>query len=235
MNGLLIISGAFGVFRRDVVRSSGGLSKETLGEDMELVMRLHHQLRPQRPQTQLAHAPDANAWTEIPTSLAALRGQRIRWHVGLWDNVRLHQQMVFRRRYGMAGMFALPFTIEAELIGPVLQVAGYVIVIVLAALDAVSWPYAIALFVIVVLVGQLQTAVAILIEEVAFRRYQTRDLMRLAAWSLVELFWFRPLTAVWRVWATVLALSGRRAGWGSIPRGAALAQEPEAEFAPLSR
>jgi biofilm PGA synthesis N-glycosyltransferase PgaC len=75
----------------------------------------------------------------------------------------------------MAGMFALPFTIAAELIGPVLQVAGYAIVIVLAALDAVSWPYAIALFVIVVLVGQLQTAGAILIEEVAFRRYQTRD------------------------------------------------------------
>jgi glycosyltransferase involved in cell wall biosynthesis len=83
INGLLIISGAFGVFHTDLVRESGGLSKDTLGEDMELVMRLHHQLRPSRPETRLAYAADANAWTEVPPGLKPLRGQRIRWHVGI--------------------------------------------------------------------------------------------------------------------------------------------------------
>jgi cellulose synthase/poly-beta-1,6-N-acetylglucosamine synthase-like glycosyltransferase len=232
MNGLLILSGAFSVFRRDLARASGGLSKETLGEDMELTMRLHHLLRPQRPQTRILYAADANAWTEIPSRLAPLRGQRIRWHAGLIDNLRIHRGMICRKRYGAVGTLALPYTILFELLGPLLQVAGYLILVVLVVLHAVYWPAAVALFVITLLVGQLQTAGALLIEEVAFRRYAVRDLMLLAGWSLAELFWFRPLTALWRVWATVLVLFGRRPGWGSIPRGAVFQEQPEIEIAP---
>jgi cellulose synthase/poly-beta-1,6-N-acetylglucosamine synthase-like glycosyltransferase len=239
LNGLMILSGAFGVFRRDVLQASGGLSRETLGEDMELTMRLHHQLRPLLPRTRIAYAADANAWTEIPTALRPLRGQRIRWHVGLLDNIRIHRRMTFRRRYGAVGVFSLPYTIAFEVLGPLLQIAGYVILAVLLVMHAVNWPYAVALFVIVLLVGQLQTAGAILIEEVAFRRYAVRDLMLLAAWSLVELFWFRPLTALWRVWATLLFVVGRPPGWGTIPRGTAFEDEPSAAIeippAPLPR
>jgi cellulose synthase/poly-beta-1,6-N-acetylglucosamine synthase-like glycosyltransferase len=232
MNGLLIISGAFGVFRRDLLLSAGGLSKETLGEDMELVMRLHHQLRSKQPHTRVAYAADATAWTEIPSALAPLRGQRIRWHVGLLDNLRIHRQMFCRRRYGAVGMLALPYTVAFEVVGPLLQVAGYAILIVLIALHLVSWWYAAAFFLVTVLVGQLQTAAALLIEEVGFRRYRSRDLMLLGTWSLAELLWYRPLTALWRTWATLLVLTGRRPGWGSIPRGAAFREESEAELVP---
>jgi cellulose synthase/poly-beta-1,6-N-acetylglucosamine synthase-like glycosyltransferase len=232
LNGLLIISGAFGVFRRDLVLGSGGLSKETLGEDMELVMRLHHQLRPAAPHTRVEFAADANAWTEIPTHLAPLRGQRIRWHVGLLDNLRIHRKMFFRRRYGAVGLLSLPYALAFEVLGPLLQFAGYAILITLIVLRQVSWWYAAAFFVITLLIGQLQTAGALLIEEVGFRRYRNRDLMLLGAWSLLELFWYRPLTALWRVWATILVLLGRRPGWGSIPRGAAFREEAEAELVP---
>jgi cellulose synthase/poly-beta-1,6-N-acetylglucosamine synthase-like glycosyltransferase len=232
LNGLLIVSGAFGVFPRDLLRRSGGLSKQTLGEDMELVMRLHHQLRPARPQTRVAYAADATAWTEIPTSLAPLRGQRIRWHVGLLDNLWIHRRMVGRRRYGAVGLLALPYTLAFEVLGPLLQVAGYVIITALIVLDQVSWQYAIAFFAVAILVGQLQTAGALLIEEVGFRRYRNRDLMLIGAWSLLELLWYRPLTAIWRTWATVLVITGQRPGWGTIPRGAAFHEEPEAELVP---
>jgi len=232
LNGLLIISGAFGVFRRDLVRTAGGLSKDTLGEDMELVMRLHHQLRPARPHTRIEYAPDANAWTEIPVGFGALRGQRIRWHVGLLENLRLHDAMIGRRRYGAIGLFALPYAIAAEVVGPLLQVGGYAILITMILLGQTSWWYVAAFLVITLLVGQLQTAGAIVIEEVGYRRYRNRDLMLLGGWSLLELFWYRPVTAVWRAWATVLFLLGRRPGWGSIPRGTAFREEPEAELAP---
>jgi cellulose synthase/poly-beta-1,6-N-acetylglucosamine synthase-like glycosyltransferase len=127
LNGLLIISGAFGVFRRDVVRAAGGLSKETLGEDMELVMRLHDRLRPRLPRTRILYAPDANAWTEIPVGFAPLRGQRIRWHVGLLDNLRVHRRMIGRRRFGAVGMLALPYAVVFEVCGPLLQLAGYAV------------------------------------------------------------------------------------------------------------
>jgi cellulose synthase/poly-beta-1,6-N-acetylglucosamine synthase-like glycosyltransferase len=237
LNGLVIISGAFGVFRRDLVRDSGGLSPKTLGEDMELVMRLHHQLRPQRPRTRIAHAADANAWTEIPAAVGPLRGQRIRWHVGLCDNLRMHRGMIGRRRFGAAGLWSLPYALLFEALGPLLQIAGMVAVAVLVGLHAINWPFAVALFLVMLLVGQLQTAGAILIEEVGFRRYTVRDLMVLAGWDLVELFWYRPLTALWRAWATVLVLLGRRPGWGTIPRGAAFSETPQPEptAAPLPR
>ena len=140
--------------------------------------------------------------------------------------------MIGRRRYGAVGLFALPYTIAFEVLGPLLQVAGYGILIVLILLDQVSWWYVAAFAVVTLLIGQLQTAGAILIEEVGFRRYRSRDLMRLAGWSLLELFWYRPLTAIWRSWATVLVLTGRRPGWGTIPRGAAFRDEAEAELAP---
>ena len=237
MNGLLVISGAFGVLPRDLLRAAGGLSRETLGEDMELVMRLHHQLRPTRPQTRIAYAADATAWTEIPTALAPLRGQRIRWHVGLLDNLRIHRRMIARRRYGAVGLFALPYALAFEVAGPFVQVAGYSIMIALILWHQVSWWYAAAFLLVPILIAQLQTASALLIEEVGFRRYRNRDLMLLGAWSLVELFWYRPLTAIWRIWATILVIAGHRPGWGSIPRGAAFREEPDAELmpAPLPR
>lgn len=231
LNGLLIISGAFGVFRRDVLRAVGGLSRDTLGEDMELTMRMHEQLRPAQPETKVAFAPDAVCWTEVPPGLRPLRGQRLRWHIGLLDNLRLHRNMIGRRRFGAVGTLALPYLILFEAVGPILQVIGYVLFAVLAVLGLIAWEYAVAFFVLVLLGAQLQTAGSLLIEDVGFGRYRARDLVKVACWGLLEMFWYQPLTAFWRIWATILFLSGRRPGWGTIPRGAALAEAP----APLPR
>jgi hypothetical protein len=100
----------------------------------------------------------------------------------------------------------------------------------------VAWEYACAFIVIVLLAGQLQTAGGILIEQVGFGRYRARDVMLVGGWGFLEVFWYRPLTAFWRAWATLLFLTGRRPGWGKIPRGAALAESPaEIEPAPLPR
>jgi cellulose synthase/poly-beta-1,6-N-acetylglucosamine synthase-like glycosyltransferase len=240
MNGLLIISGAFGVFRRDLFRAVGGLSRETLGEDMEMVMRLHERLRPVRPGVRIEFAADATCWTEAPSGLRPLRGQRIRWHIGLLDNLRLHRGMIGRKRYGAVGLLSLPYTILVEVFGPILQVIGYATVIVLAIYDLIAWEYAIVFLLLVLLVAQLQTAGAILAEEIGFGRYRRRDLLLIGGWGLLEMFWYQPMSAFWRIWATFLWVIGRRPGWGTIPRGAALAARPPAEApelapAPLSR
>jgi cellulose synthase/poly-beta-1,6-N-acetylglucosamine synthase-like glycosyltransferase len=137
MNGLLIISGAFGVFRRDLFLAVGGLSKETMGEDMELVMRMHQQLRRDRPDLRIEFAPDATSWTEVPSGLGPLRGQRVRWHIGLLDNLRMHRPL-WNRRYGTVSLFALPYTFAFEVVAPLLQVIGYAILIVMLAFDEVA-------------------------------------------------------------------------------------------------
>ena len=234
LNALLIVSGAFGIFRREDIVASGGLSKETLGEDMELTMRIHHLLRPGTPQARVAFVPDAVCWTEAPVSLGALKSQRVRWHVGLIDNLRLHQGLIGRPRYGTLGILAVPYAVFFEAVAPVVFLVGAIVVGAGLLLGAVG-PWVLTVMAIAVLVAQLQTAGALLVEEVGFRRYRSRDLLLLGLWSLTELFWYRPLTMLWRLEATARVLFGRRPGWGTIPRGAALAPDEPPEAQPQTR
>jgi cellulose synthase/poly-beta-1,6-N-acetylglucosamine synthase-like glycosyltransferase len=182
---------------------------------------MHQQLRRDRPDLRIEFAPDATSWTEVPSGLGPLRGQRVRWHIGLLDNLRMHRAL-WNRRYGTVGLFALPYTFAFEVVAPLLQVIGYAILVVMLAFDEVALEYAGAFLLVTLLFGQLQTAGAIMIEEVGFARYRTRDLLLIGGWGVLEMFWYRPLTAFWRAWASLLWVTGRRPGWGSIPRGAAL-------------
>jgi cellulose synthase/poly-beta-1,6-N-acetylglucosamine synthase-like glycosyltransferase len=235
MNGMLIISGAFGVFRRDLLVALGGFSKGTLGEDMEMTMRIHHTLRPQMKDAHVVFAPDAVCWTEAPGTMGGLRNQRVRWHTGLLDNLRMHWRMLGRPRFGAAGTFAMPYLILFEALEPLVEVVGFAIVITLLIYNAVNWTYLVAFFLVALISGEVLSATALLIEEIGFRRYRAVDLARLTAWGLVEAMWFRPMLAWWRLKATVLTLIGRRPGWGVIPRGEAILEEPTQIVTPLTR
>jgi cellulose synthase/poly-beta-1,6-N-acetylglucosamine synthase-like glycosyltransferase len=235
MNGMLIISGAFGVFQRDLVLALGGLSDHTLGEDMELTMRIHHLLRPDWKEARVEFAPDAVCWTEAPATMAGLRSQRVRWHAGLLDNLRIHWRMFGRPRFGTAGTVAMPYVVLFEAVEPLVEILGFAIVITLIAVNSVNWTYLLAFFLVAVVTSQVLNASALLIEEIGFRRYHSKDLALLAAWGLVEALWFRPALAWWRLKATLLALSGRRPGWGVIPRGEGILEQPEVVVAPLTR
>jgi cellulose synthase/poly-beta-1,6-N-acetylglucosamine synthase-like glycosyltransferase len=235
MNGMLIVSGAFGVFRRDVLVALGGFSRNTLGEDMELTMRIHHLLRPELKGARVEFVPDAVCWTEAPDTMAGLRSQRVRWHTGLLDNLRIHRRMFGRPRYGAAGTLAMPYAVLFEALEPLVEVLGFAVVIALIALDQVNWTYLVAFFLVAVVTSQVLSATALLIEEIGFRRYHSKDLALLAAWGLLEAVWFRPALAWWRLKATVLALGGRRPGWGTIPRGTGILEQPAAAVTPLTR
>jgi hypothetical protein len=150
----------------------------------------------------------------------------------LFDNVRMHRGMIGRPRFRVVGLLTLPYVIAFEMFAPVLELAGYAVLAFLLVRDQASWWYVAAYVVVALLAAQAQTAGAILIEEVGFRRYRTRDLVLLASWSLLELLWYHPLTVAWRCWATVLVLLGRRPGWGTIPRGTAFRAATETEPAP---
>ena len=234
MNGLLLVSGAFGVFQRDLLVALGGYSKGTLGEDMEITMRIHHVLRPEMKDARVDFAADAVCWTEVPSSMKSLRSQRIRWHTGLLDNLRMHKGMFGRPRFGAAGVFAMPYLVLFEALEPLVEILGFAIVITLVILHAENWTYLVAFFLIATLTGEVMSATALLIEEIGFRRYRALDLLRLTAWGLVESVWFRPPMAWWRLKATLFALIGRRPGWAPIPRGATL-EKPTQVVTPLTR
>jgi cellulose synthase/poly-beta-1,6-N-acetylglucosamine synthase-like glycosyltransferase len=236
INGLAIVSGAFGVFRRDALLAIGGFRKDSLGEDMEVTMRLHHRLRPIWPNARIAFVPDAVCWTQAPDTLRGLRSQRVRWQVGLLETIWAHRRMLGRRRYGAVGLASLPYALFFEGLSAIIELTGFIVVVALVVIKPSTWPYLVALLLVSVLFGQAQSALALLIEETGFRRYGRRGMTRLLGWGLLEVFWFRPLLVVWRTWATFLLLIGRRPGWGKIKRRALEPEETPAVLGvPLTR
>lgn len=233
INGLALVSGAFGLFRRDTLVAAGGFLRASLGEDLEVTVRLHHDLRPGWPTARIAFVPDAVCWTQAPDTLDGLRTQRIRWQVGLLETIRLHIGMAGRRRFGAMGLLTFPYAL-LEAFAAVVEVAGYAIAITLVVLDPSRWPYLVALFGVTILFGQMQSVMALLVEETGFRRYGRAGMTRLLGWSLLECLWYRPLLALWRTWATFSLLLGRRPGWGTIPRRAR-DEAPAESVVPLTR
>jgi cellulose synthase/poly-beta-1,6-N-acetylglucosamine synthase-like glycosyltransferase len=218
INGLLIISGAFGVFRRAAVVEVGGFAPDSIGEDFELCVRLHRKARDERRPYRLVFVPDPVCWTEVPTQLRQLGGQRNRWHRGLVDTLWRHRQMIGNPHYGAVGMLSLPFFVAFEFLGAFIEMFGYVTVVVSLALGIVNISFALVFFAVAVLSGVLLSLSAMLLEDLAFRRYERQgELLRLVAYCIAENFGYRQLMTSYRVRGFFAYLRGNKA-WGEMRR-----------------
>jgi cellulose synthase/poly-beta-1,6-N-acetylglucosamine synthase-like glycosyltransferase len=218
LRSLLIISGAFGLFRRSLVEAAGGFSRDTVGEDFELVVRLHRYLRDRGEEYRIAFVPDPVAWTEAPEDFGSLARQRRRWQRGLGETLWRHRRLTFNPRYGAVGMLAFPYYILFELLGPLIEVTGYAAVIASAALGALSPLFFAAFFAVALLTGIFLSGSALALEELSFRRYQGEtDGIRIVLAALTENLGYRQLVMVWRALAFV-DLARRRRDWGAHRR-----------------
>jgi cellulose synthase/poly-beta-1,6-N-acetylglucosamine synthase-like glycosyltransferase len=218
MGALLIISGAFGIFRRDAVLNVGGFWTRTLGEDMELVMKLHKEHTRAGVPYRIVFSPDPICWTEVPSDLRSLLGQRSRWHRGLWTNLWRHKDMLFNPRYGILGMFAVPFFWLFEGLGPIIEVLGFASLLVSAALGILDTDIFWLFVSLAVLHGMVLSQVAAGVEAMLLQRYSSpSDRLVLFAASLVEFLGFHQLVAVERFLATFHSGAKRRE-WGVMPR-----------------
>jgi cellulose synthase/poly-beta-1,6-N-acetylglucosamine synthase-like glycosyltransferase len=228
--GLLIISGAFGIFRKDALLEVDGMSVDSIGEDAELVVRLHRRLGDLARDGEIVFVPEPVAWTEVPESRAVLRKQRRRWHRGLTEIFWRHRQMLFRPRYGVIGLVTMPWFLLFELLAPVVEIAGLLWMLVLLALlgveawwlpslDLVNTPVVLILLTASLLFAVLVSLVALLAEEVSFRRYRgLPDLFR-AMWAAVEEnVGYRQLNAWWRLGGMVEAVRRTAHDWGDMKR-----------------
>jgi len=220
VNALLIVSGAFGVFRRDLVRQVGGYRVDTVGEDGELVVRLHRAMRDAGRRYRITFVPDPVCWTEAPESLAVLRRQRNRWQRGLAEILWFHRGMVGRGRYGLVGLVALPATIAFELLGPVVELTGIGAVAAGWYLGLLSVRFLVAFMLVSVVFGMFLSVTALALEEASLRRYpKLSQLAGLVMYSLLEQVGYRQLTAVWRLRALTQALRSKHRGhWGAMDR-----------------
>ena len=215
---LLIISGAFGLFRRSLVEAAGGWWTSTVGEDMELVVRLHRYLRERGEEYRIEFVPDPVCWTEVPEDLRTLSRQRRRWQRGLAEAMWRHRVVAGNPRYGVLGVVAAPYFIVFELFGPVIEVLGYPAAALAGATGAVSVTFVVAFAVVAVLLGALLSVSALALEEFSFRRHERgREAARLLLFAVLENFGYRQLTNVWRLLAFA-DLARRRREWGEMRR-----------------
>ena len=219
MNGLLIISGAFGMFKRSALIEAKGYDRTTVGEDMELVTRLHKIKREKKEPYKIAFVPDPVCWTEAPESMAILARQRNRWHRGLLDTMLRHRKMLFNGRYGVIGLGAMPYFVFVELLGPVVEFLGYIAIVVMYAAGVLDVKMAVLFFVVALFYGVMFSVGAVLLEEISFQRYpRPRDLAMLLSFGVIENFGYRQLTILWRVKAFWDYFVRGVRSWGAMQR-----------------
>jgi cellulose synthase/poly-beta-1,6-N-acetylglucosamine synthase-like glycosyltransferase len=234
LGALLIISGAFGVFRRDVVVEAGGMDLNTLAEDAELVLKIHRTMRGQRRDYRIAFVPEPVCWTEVPHTTAVLARQRRRWSQGLAEVLWKHRDMMANPRYGRIGLFTLPYYLLFELLGPVLETAGLAVVIASFALGIVNLPFALVFAGVAFGYGMFVSDVAVAVEEFSFHRYRRwRDLATAALAAALENLGYRQAHSWWRLQGLWRFLRGRESHWGVMTRvGFAPAPPPAPGSAP---
>lgn len=200
LDATLIISGAFGTFQRSAVVEVGGYATDTVGEDMELVVRLHRVLRERKVPYRIRFLPDAVAWTEAPETLRVLGRQRDRWQRGLSQVLTRHRVMLLNPRYGRIGLVSYPYFVFLEMFGPFFELLGYLSLPILLALGRVDLLFAVSFLAVAIGLGLVLSMLAVALEELTFRRYPRRsDLYRLFLLAFLENIGYRQLSAWWRI------------------------------------
>ena len=218
LNGILIISGAFSCFRRSALIEVGGYYAGSVGEDMEIVIRLHKELRKKNKKTRITFIPDPVCWTEAPEKIKTLSSQRVRWQKGTVESIRLHKGLFLNSKYGWMGMLVFPYYALFEVLGPFIEISGYAVFIISLILGIVPLNFAIAFFTAAFLYGVILSTLSVCLEEISFKKYtKVKHLVILVVTSLFENFGYRQMTAFWRFKGLVEYYLGKR-DWGKMEK-----------------
>ncbi|MBV9294175.1 MAG: glycosyltransferase family 2 protein [Acidobacteriaceae bacterium] len=218
-NCLLVISGAFGMFRRKLVVEMGGYRVDTMGEDMELVIRIHRYCRERHIPCRVAFISDSVCWTEVPESRRVLQRQRIRWQRGCAECMIFHKRLIGNVRFGSVGLLGMPYFLICEIFGPFVELTGYLITAAGLTLQWIPLSSALLFFVVSVLFGLLLSVTSVLFEELTICKYPNpRDVARLLLAGLLENLGYRQVLLLWRVRALFQVLAKKQRSWGEMER-----------------
>jgi cellulose synthase/poly-beta-1,6-N-acetylglucosamine synthase-like glycosyltransferase len=218
LNGLLLISGAFGAFSKDIAIKAGGYDHNTVGEDMELVVRMRRYMEEQNVKYKVAYIPDPLCWTEAPESKKILGRQRNRWTRGTIETLKFHKVMFFNPKYGLLGMVSYPYWFFFEMLAPLIEFFGMIAFLLMVCLQVIDWRIFVALLVFTITFGYMYSAFAALMEVVTFNQYRRRtDMMKLLLTALTEPFYFHPF-GVWSAIKGYIDLIRKKKSWGEMTR-----------------
>lgn len=218
LNGLLIISGALGMFDKEIVIKAGGYLASTVGEDMELVVRMRRYMFENKIPHEVKYIPDPLLWTEVPSDLKTLRRQRNRWTRGLIDTLFLHKRMFFNPKYKALGLLGYPFWFFFEWLAPVVEILGLIYFIILALIGSINWAFFLFLLTFIYVFSLSISYFSIYLLEVTFNQYERRSqMLKLFLIPLIEPFVFHPLNVYWAIKGNISYIRGNKA-WGKMTR-----------------
>ena len=202
INGLILISGAFGLFRTDVVRDIGGYRHDTITEDFDIVVRLHRHLIDRGKEYTVDFVPEPVAWTEVPSTRRMLGRQRRRWYRGMVETVITSRKMLFNRKYGRVGTVVFPFFVAAEMFGPLIEGIGYIVLPLALYFDILNVQFFLIFFLLTTGFGVFLSWFGVFSEVWSFNRYDS-------PWQVLRLLWYGVLENFgYRQWKTVVAWNG---------------------------
>lgn len=223
INGLLIISGAFGLFDRELALTVGGYDITTVGEDFELVVRMRKYMHThEKKKYKVAFIPDPLCWTEVPSKLKTLRNQRNRWTRGSIDTVMKHRNMFFNPQYGKLGMLSFPYWVLFEWLAPIVEIVGLTYFSLMLILGSINYLIFFILLTFVFSFSLFFSSFAVFYESYTFSRYKGyRFLYRVIMIALAEMIIYHPLNLYFALLGNyTFFIKGERKGWGKMTRTA---------------
>ncbi len=218
LDGLLIISGAFGMFDKEVAIRAGGYNHNTVGEDMELIVRMRRYMTEQNEKYKVDFIPDPLCWTEAPATRQVLSRQRNRWARGTAETLWIHRKMFFNRKYGILGMLSYPYWFFFEWLAPIIEFVGLIFLIGMILLGMINWPFFLALLGAVYAFAVMLSFGAILFDELSYYQYiDKKDVFKLMITAFLEPILYHPLTVKWALEGNRDLISGKKS-WGEMTR-----------------
>lgn len=217
-NSMLIVSGAFGVFKKQTVIEVGGYKTNTIGEDMEIVVRIHRYMKAHKRKYKIIFCEDAVCWTQGPMSIADIRGQRRRWQIGLLDTLLAHKTMFLNPRYGAVGLLAIPYNWIFELLGAAVETIGYFLLPFSLIMGELNMFFFIVYFLLATLLGIILSIGSLILEQYTRKTVMSaKQSLTLSLYAILENFGYRQMITFFRM-EGIIKYRKLRKTWGEIER-----------------
>ncbi|KRD10380.1 glycosyl transferase family 2 [Flavobacterium sp. Root901] len=218
LDGLLLISGAFGAFDREIALLSGGYNTKTVGEDMELVVRMRRYMHENKIPYTVSYIPDPLCWTEAPEDFKIFKKQRSRWMRGTIETLSFHKKMFLNPKYKLLGMLSIPYWTLFEFLAPGIEFIGLVITIILTVLGLLNLHFFMLLLLFVYFFAVFFSVIALYSEEGTYHKYPKQiDFLKLLLAAFIEPLYFHPMTVYAALVGYKEKIMGTK-GWGEMTR-----------------
>lgn len=219
VNGLMLVSGAFGMYPRKRMIEVGGFDSKTVGEDLELCIRLRSHMEELKLPYRVEYLPETLCWTEAPPDYKIFIKQRDRWARGLWETLSKHRKLLFNPKYRQMGLVYMPFWLFFEFGAPIVEFLGLCFIILSTFMGWINWHMAILLFTFVYLLGCVFSTAAIFMFVRSFDHYtKPKQLIELLLAAYLEPFFFHPVLVFGQIKGYYKKLFGIKSGWGTMTR-----------------